>query len=291
LFLALASTISAGDKVAIVQPDYFANRKLVQFLDGEVMPVSMDYLGTENSAGLDISELENAFRAGAKVLSSPTRTIRPVPSTRDRRSKPSRVLPAATGFFVIVDQLYARLLYGGAVYTHLRSMDVDPNHVMTIMGPSKTESLSGYRLGVAFGSPAIVARMEKLQAIVSLRAAGYSQSALKTWFAEPEGWLAERVRLHQLIRDDLHSRFVAAKGVVARVPQAGKLFVSSSPKLSVPHREFVHILRHQAEVIVTPGTEFGPQSGDSIRLNFSQPHQAAVAALDRIVELLGQYRA
>jgi bifunctional pyridoxal-dependent enzyme with beta-cystathionase and maltose regulon repressor activities len=53
----------------------------------------------------------------------------------------------------------------------------------------------------------------------------------------------------------------------------------------------VHILRHQAEVIVTPGTEFGPQSGDSIRLNFSQPHQAAVAALDRIVELLGQYRA
>jgi aspartate/methionine/tyrosine aminotransferase len=291
LFLALASTISAGDKVAIVQPDYFANRKLVQFLDGEVMPVSMDYLGTENSAGLDISELENAFRAGAKVFvfSNPNNPTGAV-YARSEIEAIAR-LAGRYGVFVIVDQLYARLLYGGAVYTHLRSMDVDPNHVMTIMGPSKTESLSGYRLGVAFGSPAIVARMEKLQAIVSLRAAGYSQSALKTWFAEPEGWLAERVRLHQLIRDDLHSRFVAAKGVVARVPQAGSYLFPRLPKLSVPHREFVHILRHQAEVIVTPGTEFGPQSGDSIRLNFSQPHQAAVAALDRIVELLGQYRA
>ncbi|KCV42154.1 hypothetical protein L572_4888, partial [Bordetella bronchiseptica 345] len=32
LFLAIASSVTAGDKVAIVRPDYFANRKLVEFL-------------------------------------------------------------------------------------------------------------------------------------------------------------------------------------------------------------------------------------------------------------------
>jgi len=34
LFLTVASTVSRGDKVAIVQPDYFANRKLVEFCEG-----------------------------------------------------------------------------------------------------------------------------------------------------------------------------------------------------------------------------------------------------------------
>src|SRR5690606_22694113 len=34
LFLALAALVEAGDKVVIVEPDYFANRKIVNFLGG-----------------------------------------------------------------------------------------------------------------------------------------------------------------------------------------------------------------------------------------------------------------
>src|SRR3546814_13883000 len=85
---------------------------------------------------------------------------------------------------LIVDQLYSRLRYSGTAYTHLRAAGLPDNQVVTIMGPSKTESLSGYRLGVAFGAAPVVERMEKLQAIVSLRAAGYNQAVLGTWFSE-----------------------------------------------------------------------------------------------------------
>jgi aspartate/methionine/tyrosine aminotransferase len=47
----------------------------------------------------------------------------------------------------------------------------------------------------------------------------------------------------------------------------------------------------QAGVTVTPGTEFSPESTDSIRLNFSQNHDAAVQAVHRVVQLLERYRA
>jgi aspartate/methionine/tyrosine aminotransferase len=50
-------------------------------------------------------------------------------------------------------------------------------------------------------------------------------------------------------------------------------------------------LRLQAGVIVTPGTEFSPFSGNSVRLNFSQDHKAAVAASERLVALVERYRA
>ena len=42
--------------------------------------------------------------------------------------------------------------------------------------------------------------------------------------------------------------------------------------------------------VVTPGTEFSPDRTDSIRLNFSQEHQAAVHAARRIAEMVERYR-
>jgi aspartate/methionine/tyrosine aminotransferase len=291
LFLAVACTVSGGDKVAIVQPDYFANRKLVEFFEGEILPVRLDYANSEGCAGLDLNQLESAFRAGAKVFlfSNPNNPAGVVYSQQEIHQIAE--LAGRYGATVIVDQLYSRLLYSGASYTHLRAQKVDAENVITIMGPSKTESLSGYRLGVAFGSRTIINRMEKLQAIVSLRAGGYSQAVLRTWFNEPEGWMDERIRLHQAIRDDLMQALRAVDGVAARAPEAGSYLFPSLPNLAVSHADFVRILRLQAGVIVTPGTEFGPHSGNSVRLNFSQDHGGAVKAVERLAALVERYRA
>jgi len=68
LFLAMGATVAKGDKVAIVQPDYFANHKLVEFFDGELIPVRMDYLGSTQDSGLDLTQLEDAFKAGVKLF-------------------------------------------------------------------------------------------------------------------------------------------------------------------------------------------------------------------------------
>jgi aspartate/methionine/tyrosine aminotransferase len=164
-------------------------------------------------------------------------------------------------------------------------------NLITIMGPSKTESLSGFRLGVAFGSGAIIERMAKLQAIVSLRAAGYSQAVLKVWLAEPEAWMRERIRKHQAIRDDLLTVLREVEGVEVRTPEAGSYIFPQLPALSIGALDFVRALRAQAGVIVTPGTEFSPGSFRSIRFNYSQDHEAAVAAARRTATLIERYRA
>jgi len=291
LFLAVASTVSRGDKVAIVQPDYFANRKLVDFFDGEIVPVQMDYASVEGRAGLQLGQLEDAFESGVKVFlfSNPNNPAGVVYSREEIES--IAALASRYNATVIVDQLYSRLLYSGVDYTHLRAQKIDAENVITIMGPSKTESLSGYRLGVAFGSKEIITRMEKLQAIVSLRAGGYSQAVLRTWFNEPDGWMEQRIREHQAIRDDLLKVFRATAGMKVRTSEAGSYIFPSLPQLSVSGSDFVRILRLQAGVIVTPGTEFSPHSENSVRLNFSQDHAAAVAACERLVELVERYRA
>ncbi|WP_246249228.1 pyridoxal phosphate-dependent aminotransferase [Chelativorans alearense] len=292
LFLAVAATVAAGDKVAIVQPDYFANRKLVEFLEGEMLPVQMNYAETETGAGLDLNQLEKAFRAGARVFlfSNPNNPCGVVYSPREIADIAD--LATRFGATIIVDQLYSRLRYEGSTYTHLRAQPAIPaDNVVTIMGPSKTESLSGYRLGVAFGAPAVIERMEKLQAIVSLRAAGYSQAALKTWFNEPEGWLDARIAAHQAIRDELVALFRSIGGCTVRQPGAGSYLFPRLPELTIPPANLVKALREQAGVTVTPGTEFSPHTARSVRLNFSQDHAASVSAVERLAALVERYRA
>lgn len=290
LFLALGATVSAGTKVAVVEPDYFANRKLVKFFGGEVVPIALHYQGNPSENGLNLNELEEAFKNGTEVLvfstpNNPTGLVASE-STIIQIAK----LAAAHNVTVIVDQLYSRMLYSGESYTHLRAAKVQPKNLITIMGPSKTESLSGFRLGVAFGTPELIERMERLQAIVSLRAAGYSQAALHTWFQEPIGWLADRIQQHEAIRDALLAVFREAHLHTA-TPQAGSYLFPQLPALSVDLKTFVRLLRHQAGVIVTPGSEFDPACHDSIRLNFSQDKTAAVAAAKRIVEMVEIYSA
>jgi aspartate/methionine/tyrosine aminotransferase len=289
LFLALGATVTVGTKVAVVEPDYFANRRLVRFFGGEIVPIPLHYQETPSENGPDLDRIEDAFKSGTEVFvfSTPNNPTGLVSSKNSIAT--ISTLAARHNVTLIVDQLYSRMLYSGEVYTHLRACDMQPGNILTIMGPSKTESLSGFRLGTAFGTARLIERMERLQAIVTLRAAGYNQAVLDTWFQEPPGWIEKRIREHEAIRDELLKIFRAANFLTA-TPQAGSYLFPQLPSLDVEPNTFVRLLRYQAGVTVTPGTEFGPGYGQSIRLNFSQDHAAAVAAARRIVKMVELYR-
>ncbi len=61
LFLAVAATAGAGEPIAIMEPDYFANRKIAAFLDAKMLPVRLDYSSHSDKAGINIGQLEDAF--------------------------------------------------------------------------------------------------------------------------------------------------------------------------------------------------------------------------------------
>jgi aspartate/methionine/tyrosine aminotransferase len=279
-----------GDKVAIVEPDYFANRKMVEFFGGELIGVPMRYEEKRDGSGIDLEALEQAFADGAKLFlfSNPNNPVGCVYSHEEIAI--IAAMAKRYGATLIVDELYSRQIYPGFGYTHLCALAEIPENLVTIIGPSKTESLSGYRLGAAFGSEAIIQRMEKLQAIVSLRCSGYSQSVFKTWFSEPEGWLEQRVLDHLAIRDGILAVLERTPGVSARPSEGGSYLFVTIPELDVDIHQFVRIVRELAGVIITPGTEFGPQFTHQFRINFSQDREKAVAAMERVMEVLERYR-
>lgn len=290
LFLAMGANIVPGDKVAIVEPDYFANRKMVEFFGGEMIPVPMHYETAETGSGIDLDALKAAFEAGAKLFlfSNPNNPVGCIYSREEIRS--IAAMAKQYDATLLVDELYSRQVYPGTEYTHLCAQKEIPDNLVTIIGPSKTESLSGYRLGVAYGTAEIIDRMEKLQAIMALRCSGYNQAVFQTWFNEPEGWMDARVAAHQEIRDAIMAKLEGVPGVFAKPTQGGSYLFITIPELDVTLHQFIRTLRELANVTVTPGTEFGPQFLHQFRINFSQDKEKAVAAIERFLIVLERYR-
>ena len=130
----------------------------------------------------DLKELEEAFKNGVKLFlySNPNNPTGAVFS-KEEVSEIAR-LAKKYDVAILADELYSRqILEKDFTYTHMRALPEKPDKLITIMGPSKTESLSGFRLGVGYGTPEIITRMEKLQAVVALRCAGYNQAAFYRW--------------------------------------------------------------------------------------------------------------
>ena len=289
LFLAMGACVAHGDKVAIVEPDYFANRKMTVFLEGTILPVRMNFENASGLAGLDLDALEGAFRSGAKVFlfSNPNNPVGAIYAKEELQAIAS--LAMRYGVTVIVDELYARQVFDGRKFHHLCAMSERPENLVTVIGPSKTESLSGYRIGAAYGTSAIIERMEKLQAIVSLRCPGYAQGVFRSWFNEPPGWLEERIKLHQNLRDDLLKLLNNAKDIYVRPTEGGSYMFIRFLKMKIQVTEFIRLLRPLG-VTVTHGAEFGPGFSDWIRINFSQNHAATLNAIRLILNLCERHR-
>ena len=291
LFLAMGALVGRGDKVAIVEPDYFANRKLAEFFDGEIVPIQMYYdKAPDRVAGLDLAQLEREFANGVKLFlfSNPNNPTGVIYSEEEITTIAK--LAKKYNVSLIVDELYSRQIFDNRPYTHLRALAERPDSMVTILGPSKTESLSGFRLGAAFGSKYIIDRMEKLQAIVSLRCGGYNQAVFETWFNEPAGFMADRIAQHQAIRDGALAICRAVPGVSARTTEGGSYLFVNLPELDVTIGEFCKCVRALTNVTITPGTEFGPQFTHHFRINFSQDKERTFDALHRVFTVLERYR-
>src|ERR1700739_607455 len=182
LFTALSAMLEPGDRVVLGDPDYLAYERLMTFLGAEVDRVELRLDG--GSGSIDADQLDDAIGADTRciVMSNPNN-----PTGEVLSAEAIAVVAAAARdheLVVVIDELYSRLIYDERSYVHLGTLDGMAERTVTVLGPSKTESLSGYRLGVAVAPAATIDAMEDVLSVAALRAPAYAQSALIHWLAE-----------------------------------------------------------------------------------------------------------
>ncbi len=284
LFTTMSALLDPGDLVLVSDPEYLFTERMLAFLGARVERIPVVHSG--GVADLDLSAVERLLPEQPKLVlfshpHNPTGAVYP-PQTIARLAE----LAVEGNFRVMVDQLYCRLVYDETPYRHLVAEPGMTDRVITLLGPSKTESLSGYRLGVVVGPADVLDAVEQTLAVTSLRAPAYAQHLLRHWLVDDHDFLAQRVTDLRALRETTIARLREVPGL--RLDrQGGTAYVFPDVSaLGVPDVEIAAALQRDAGVIASPGYQFGPSGIGHFRLCYARDEQEWDAALDRIVDTL-----
>jgi len=285
LFTALSAVVEQGDRVALIDPDYLFSARILRYLGADIGHVPLVTRGEGMVPDLDVLEAEFKARAARVFVFSH-------PNNPSGAVYPPDIISAIAALAirhdatVVVDELYARLLHDGVRFSHLAAEPGMAGRTVTLLGPSKTESLSGYRLGVVVGPDRLMPRIEDALSITSLRAPAYAQHVLLPWLRDDHDWLAQRLRVFSALRA------MTVEGLrrlpwLRLSPQAGTAYAwSDVSALGLPGPDVAKALLVDAGVLVSPGYQFGPGSGGFFRVCYARDEAEWASALDRMVEVL-----
>lgn len=285
LFATLSALIDPGDRVALIDPDYLFSERILTFLDASIDRVPLT-TRPDGTVGPDMEILEAALakRPALFLFSHPHNPTGAVftPAVM------SRIAALAVHYdtSVLVDQLYSRLVFAGAEFVHLRNLPGMRGLTTTLVGPSKTESLSGFRIGVVVAPRVVVDAAEDVLSMAALRAPAYAQQILADWLVADTQMVEERILDLSVLRDQT----VAALRQLSWIriqPGGGTAYVFPDVSaLGVSDLRVAERLRDEAGILVSPGYQFGENGRGHFRMCFARDETQWAATLPRVVEVL-----
>ncbi len=154
VYAALLAVVDPGDEVILPAP-YWTSYHAILRLIGAI-PVIVR-CGEESGYKLTQNALSQAASARTKavILNNPNNPTGAV-YTRPELSALAAVC-RAFDLYVIADEIYGRLVYGGAPFCAAASIDTDMRaRTVTIGGVSKTYAMTGWRIGYAAGNETVI---------------------------------------------------------------------------------------------------------------------------------------
>ena len=288
LFLAMGSLITSGDKVAIVEPDYFANRKLVEFFDGEIVPIQMDYYASDQRAGLNLNQLENAFKNGVKLFlfSNPNNPTGGIMSKEDLEAI-AEVL-RGTNIMVLSDEIYAELRYDGEKHIPFSNFEGMKERTVVVSGFSKTFAMTGWRLGYALGPERIIKLMTKIHQYGIMSAPTTAQFAAIEALKSCDDDVAEMRREYNYRRRYIVDGF-RAMGLSCFEPLGAFYVFPCIKSTGMTSEEFCQNLLMEEKVAVVPGNAFGESGEGFIRCSYAYSIENIQEALKRIEKFVKRH--
>jgi len=284
LFATLSAVVDEGDLVLLADPEYLFAERMLAFLGARVERICV--LHKTASPTLDLEAIEQLLPQNPRLLmfSHPSNPTGAVYSQQII----SRIaeLAISGNFRVLVDELYSRLVYDGTAFTHLAAEPTMTDRCITMLGPSKTESMSGFRLGVVVGPVDVVDAIEQTLAVTALRAPAYGQQLLTHWLVDDKDFLVQRISDLRALREMTTNRLNAVPGLDVTAQQGTAYLFPDVSALGVPDRDVAAALRREAGVIVSPGYQFGPGGLGHFRVCYARDEGEWADALDRIVHCL-----
>jgi aspartate/methionine/tyrosine aminotransferase len=288
VYNACAALLDPGDEVLLIAPYWTTYPEAIRLAGGVPVEVVTD----EASGYLaSVEQLESARTDRTKVLmfvspSNPTGAVYP------------RAHVEAIGawarehdLWVITDEIYEHLVYGGAEMTSIAHSAGEK--VVVVNGVAKTYAMTGWRVGWLIGPTDVVKAASNLQSHSTSNVANVSQIAALAAVTGDLSAVEQMREVYDRRRRAIVSALSDIPGIVCPEPQ-GAFYAYPSVKglLGKPIRgrvsstsaELAELILDEAEVAVVPGEAFGTPG--YIRMSYALGDDDLAEGVARIAKLV-----
>ena len=282
IMLAMLGLVAPGDEVLITSPRFTTYDTAVRLCGGVPVPVPTF---ERDDFALDVAEIEGRVTDRTKLLvlvspNNPTGAVTPPDTIRAIAD-----LAVRRDLLVIADEIYAKLVY--APNEHLSTATVPglKERTVTLNGFSKTYAMTGWRVGYLAAPLDFVAMMTEPRHTLSINTCTISQHAALAALTGPQQPLHDMIAAYAERRGYLMTALDAV-GLTYGHPGGAFYIYTNVSSTGLPAPEFCERLLSQTGVMVFPGTMFGDDRQDYIRISYLQPLDRIKMAMDRIARFI-----
>ncbi|KAB8188855.1 aminotransferase class I/II-fold pyridoxal phosphate-dependent enzyme [Nonomuraea phyllanthi] len=288
-----ATLLDPGDEVLVVAPYWTTYPEAVKLAGG----VQVDVVTDESTGYLaSVEQLEAARTERTKVLlfvspSNPTGAVH----SREQTVAIGR-WAAEHGLWVVTDEIYEHLVYGGAEFTSIATAVPElGDRVVILNGVAKTYAMTGWRVGWLIGPNDVVKAATNLQSHATSNVSNVSQMAALAAVSGDLSAVAEMRSAFDRRRQAMVRMLNEIPGVFCPEPK-GAFYAYPSVKELIGKElrgrrpgssaELAELILEEAEVAVVPGEAFGTPG--YFRLSYALGDDDLAEGVSRMGKLLSE---
>jgi aspartate aminotransferase len=297
IYNAMMATLNPGDEVIVPAPYWVSYPDIVLLAGGKpVMPETKMADGFK----LRAEALERAITPKTKwlILNQPCNPTGAC-YTRDELKSLSAVLLKHPHVWVLTDDMYEHLVYGGFKYHTIAQ--VEPGlyeRTVTMNGVSKAYAMTGWRIGYCGAPEPLIKAMAKLQSQSASNASSISQWASVEALNGPQDFIPKFQKVFEERRDLVVSMLNQCNGIECPKPEGAfyvypsvaRLIGKTAPsgKTIANDEDFVTELLEAEGVAAVHGAAFG--LSPFFRVSYATSNKLLEDACRRIQRFCGNLR-
>ncbi len=284
MFFTIMALCNPGDEVIYPNPGFPIYESMINFVGAKAVPLP---IREENEFNFDIKEFERLITRKTKliILNSPANPTGGFLEKADLE-KIAKILAKHPDVAVLSDEIYSRILYGGAKHHSIAEFPGMKERTIILEGFSKTYAMTGWRLGYAAGPKDLITAMARLATNCHSCTASYAQIAAIEALQGPQDDVVKMVAEFKRRRDVIVAGLNKLPGFTCQTPKAAFYVFPNIKKLGRPAKQVADFLLQDAGVACLSGTAFGAFGEGYLRFSYANSVENIQEAIKKIGEAL-----
>ena len=284
MFFTIMALCNPGDEVIYPNPGFPIYESMINFVGAKAVPLP---IREENEFNFDIKEFERLITRKTKliIINSPANPTGGFLEKADLE-KIAKILAKHPDVAVLSDEIYSRILYGGAKHHSIAEFPGMKERTIILEGFSKTYAMTGWRLGYAAGPKDLITAMARLATNCHSCTASYAQIAAIEALQGPQDDVVKMVAEFKRRRDVIVAGLNKLPGFTCQTPKAAFYVFPNIKKLGRPAKQVADFLLQDAGVACLSGTAFGAFGEGYLRFSYANSVENIQEAIKKIGEAL-----